>query len=335
MARHRRAGARLLTTLVLGGLGSALLTALGSTLAFVLTEEAIRPELLVPILVVFLAFVSGLLILLGIAALVYDGFRDFNHKQTEYSLLKRAVPTLVTFERRTDRFCVRGNGDATLDWTFELRCDPKDHIEQLTFPIYGEVGPGGNPPIKVTKLLINGKPRDFSRVYEPHQRRHKLPEVESDTSPVPDAEVLEFGILRVPVKLDKSHDECKVEMSFEFNLSVPEKDGDQFLVDIPYITRNLTVVIASEGQYAVHRALRNDIRTVDAKAGLMLREDPDESNYANEHAWEDKGTLRWEMDLPKLGYQYVVNYRLESVQGTGTTVELDPASTRTDQETSV
>jgi hypothetical protein len=223
-------------------------------------------------------------------------------------VLRKAIPTLVTFKRREDTLVVHPNGDGVLTWEFELASNPDESISELTFPIYAEVSSENPPPAPITVLLIevDGRPRGIADAYSLVEER-----IPKDRTDAP-SEIIEYGLLRVPVDLERGRDSCHVRVQIKFASVFRHLfSRDPMFVDIPYLTERLTVSVNSTG-YAVRRSpLAPDGNTVVAMSAMMHTVDQAETSFQTSLSRQRGSALVWETDAPKLGYSYKFWFRLE------------------------
>ena len=158
------------------------------------------------------------LYLLIVVALIVLGFVHLNAHMTEIrglrgeitgaDTLDRLVPTYVVFKRREDILVVEPNGNATLTWNLELTCDSRQHITELTFSIYAEL-PAERPPepaIMVECIEVNGQVRETVGVYELVEKRIPM------DRPPDESKIIQFGLLRIPVDLERGRESCNVKV---------------------------------------------------------------------------------------------------------------------------
>jgi hypothetical protein len=225
----------------------------------------------------------------------------------------RCVPMLVVFRRRYDRLEVLKNGDARLEWEFDLRTQPDIAISELTFPVFAEVDRNNSQwqAVEIESIEVNRQQRQASGSLRPFERRYP----ESSSSQHRNM-LIEYYLLSVPVELDIGRSSCHVRVRMNFKgvfpkaLSIGNQDFEAFFIDIPFVTEFLSVSLKSSECY-VRKPSRPGGTTIDAISGLLETLDADESNAQSARCVQAGGELVWETDAPKLGYRYKFHFRLE------------------------
>jgi len=280
-------------------------------LGVLLTKAAIPGNSRYAIPALYLAIIVALLILgfVHVNAHIAE-LRRLRREITGADTLDRLVPTYVRFKRREDLLVVEPNGNATLTWNFELVCDSHQHITELTFSIYAEV-PAEKPPepaIMVERIEVNGQARETVGVYQLVEKRKPM------DRPPNEQKIIQFGLLRIPVDLERGHERCNVRVVTKHYCAYPRVfDVAPLFVDIPYLTEQLRVTVVAKG-YAVRRPPGKS-PPVEAMSSLMHTEDSEEANRQSMLCTQQGSQLVWSTDSPKLGYHYKVFFRLEQAGG--------------------
>ena len=234
--------------------------------------------------------------------------RNLRREIAHYATLERLVPTYVVFKRRVDTLVVEPNGDAMLTWEFDLASNSRQHITQLTFSIYVELPPDRppEPSVVVQAIEVNGQSRGTEGVYQLIEKRTPM------DRPWEKHKAIEFGLLRVPVDLERGHEECNVKVIMRHYkvYSQPFQVVPMF-VEIPYLTEQLRVTIRTKG-FAVRRPPGAG-QTITAMSSLMHTEDLEEATAQGALCMQHGTQLVWETDCPKLGYHYKIFFHLEKL----------------------
>jgi hypothetical protein len=233
--------------------------------------------------------------------------QDLQSARNELDLdeaVKHAVPSLVTFRKREDTLTLIGSeGDARLEWLFELTSPADTYTKTLTFPIFAEGDRPRDepPPITIERIEVNDEPREVKGALRPVERRVS---VEAGRPS------LEYALLHVPVDLGRKETFCRVRLQMYFRGVFPNcGEQEAFYVDVPYLTKSLRVSVAAD-----HGAVRmppDRPNGVEAISGLMEVDDPSESGLQSVHCRHATNALVWEPPHPKLSYRYKVWFRVE------------------------
>src|SRR5664280_1742992 len=273
---------------------ASLFSVLVTLVIFLLTEVQFKQDrhlmvvVIVYLLEAFLALLSGVYL----SAYVFD-LRSLLATSQAEEAVRRAVPRYVTFSRRSDTLLLGQSGDADLIWEFELSSRSEDAITELTFPIFAETLESTQPwtSIRIDSIEVNGQSQQVKDAYRHVERR----------LPPDDARYLvEYGLLRVPVELERGRDKCDIRVRVHFVGVFPKSDTlETFFVDIPYLTESLSVVIRSKAG-AVRRSPLAE-RTLSAMSEVMEVPDPVESGHQERFCRQDGLMLTWRTNDPKLG----------------------------------
>jgi hypothetical protein len=289
----------------------ASLLSVGATLLAVLFTEVQLPESRkYATFVVFSFFVVTLvaLSLVYIAAYVAD-LRAARDELETGRVIKESIPTLVSFRRRTEILEVSAAGDGVLTWSFDLESELEASIPILTFPILAETDPSRPrwKSINVDHIKVNGVEQDTSDTFRPAEERTLLTDTEGLSRKVP---MIEYGLLNVPVELERGRRSSQVEVNMHMNGVFPEvRKVEVFFVDIPYITTELVVTIRSPDG-PVRRAPELSGRTLLAVSSLMDVPDWAETTRQDSRCQQVGDTLVWRAQIPKLGYRYKVYFSI-------------------------
>lgn len=244
----------------------------------------------------------------------------------ELERLRSALPTLVRFEKRTDILTVDARGNGVMTWSFRLRAPAEANLRVITLPIVTEIPPpdptceGGGPSdgpavVRVRSLWMNG------RALPPHGSYTVVDWSASPLRPsAPDPRV-EEGLLRIPVDLGVGSTTCELRAVLEFR-SVFRGEPAFFVVMIPYLTEELEVIVRSVTGHLVRAGSRatsgDESAPIRAYSTMLNLEDQRESFLQSDRLNGSASEIVWRTRDAKVGYRYLVNFRLESVAASGT-----------------
>jgi hypothetical protein len=297
----------------------ASLISVGATLlAVLLTEINLPAEQKYATFVVFTFFVATLVIL----SLVYLGayLVDLQAARSEIEssqIIRDSIPTLVSFQRRTEILEVSAAGDGILTWDFDLESELEESVPILTFPVLAETDPGRQrwTSISIDYIRVNGIEQDASGAFRPAEERILVGDMEGLSRNVP---MIEYGLLHVPVELERGRRVSQVEVKMQMKgLFREARNVEVLFIDIPYLTKELIVTIRSPDG-PVRRTPELGGRTVLALSGLMDIADWAETARQDSHCQQVGDTLVWKAQTPKLGYRYKVYFRLGQIRKAGT-----------------
>jgi hypothetical protein len=279
---------------------ASLLSVVITLLGVVITEASGLDEVDRVLPLAYGGLVVALLALSGVYVSAYVSDLRAERRGLHFgTLVNRAIPTLVTFSRREDVLTMKDNGDANLEWRFDLVAPQEEAISELTFPIYGEVADAEKSSdfVEIESVEVNGQQR--SGVLEQRELRRSLRE---------DRPSLLYSVLRVPVDLGEGEERCSLRVRLQLNGIFPRAaDWEAFYVDIPYLTEDLRVILRSEDS-RVQRPLDGG-GVVKAMSGLMEVSDEAESASQTTRCHQVGETLIWTTITPKLGYRYQVRFQ--------------------------
>jgi hypothetical protein len=298
-------------TKISSALVSSLLSVAATLLAVLLTEVQLPAEREYATFVVFSFFIATLVIL----TLVYLGayLADLQAARAEVEsskVIRDSFPTLVSFRRRTEVLEVSAAGDGVLTWDFDLESDLEESVPILTFPVLAETDPSRQrwTSISIDHIRVNGIEQDASAAFRPAEERILVRDMEGLSRNVP---MIEYGLLHVPVELERGRRSSQVEVKMQMKgLFREARKMEVLFIDIPYFTRDLIVTIRSPDG-PVRRSPELSGRTVLALSGLMDTADWAETARQDSQCQQVGDTLVWKAQTPKLGYRYKLYFRLE------------------------
>ncbi|HBV95881.1 MAG: hypothetical protein JL50_04490 [Peptococcaceae bacterium BICA1-7] len=263
-------------------------------------------------LCLYLIFVFSFLLILFYGYIIVLQLKKYmnERKQKDGELeLFKAIPSFIHFRRRIDHFIVLKNGDGRLNWTFDIEKNTENPISYMNIPILCEHLRGEmNPSVKsiiIEKLMVNNDVYDVT--YLPQFIRYPFNENISSCRPT------EIGCIRTPVNLPKGKSKASIKFTLLLKNVFSEAEIKEFVVvDIPYITEKLTVVVTHESDSCKIIPVYNNGHLIDAYSDHNLNIDMDEVAEQNKNIKSSNGTIVWKTGLPKLGYSYQINFQVKS-----------------------
>lgn len=279
---------------------ASLMSVVVTLLGVVITEASGLNEAKYVLPLAYTGLCVALVVLAGIYIAAHVGDLQAERRELHFgNLVNRAIPKLVSFERRQDILIIKADGSAELEWHFELTAPRKEAISELTFPIYGEVESveKWREFVFLDSVEVNGE--EHNGVLEQRELRKSLKEGHPS---------LLYSLLRVPVDLGKGKESCSLRVRLRLEgIFLRINDWEAFYVDIPYLTESLEVTIRPESG-RVQQPLR-DGGVIEAMSGLMEVPDAEESASQAKHCSQVHNALVWKTHTPKLGYRYQVRFQ--------------------------
>ena len=254
-----------------------------------------------PVVYVLIALVS--VVLIGVYAETFiREFRAERKKLKFATLLTNTTPTFVSFTSREDLLTLRASGDATLEWHFELSVPQDILIPNLPIPIYTEIDGSGDydwDRISLESVEVNGEV----------QNGGQLSRQELRLAQVQDRPSFQRWVLNVPVDLGKGKESCSLKILLTLRGVFPRAgDIETFYVDIPYLTESLTVTVCAP-ECRVREPI--EIGAIHAASASMEAEDAREAVSQSEKCRAVGPALVWKTAAPKMGYRYMLRFRVE------------------------
>lgn len=280
-----------------------LLAVLASLLGLVTTTPAVYSGLLVVMFAACTLTLGGMVLTIGVSEF-YLALRA----QRVATDAGRSLSTLVRFVSRVDSVVIEDNERVKFSWLMRIECDPEDSIQELYFPINIDLDEEGRDlgrRVQVDSIVVNGEPKPADKAYVPKQTRLFCDPGESKYP-------MEYGIIRVPVGLGPSRRRVDVAVEMTLTACFPELETREFvLVDIPYVTRRLTVNVRAKA--GMVQSVKGPLgHEVEAWSQIMeVFDGADSSRRAPEvESFGDR--IAWRSEFPKLGYRYKIWFRVPS-----------------------
>lgn len=257
--------------------------------------------------ILFWAGVAFLFVLLcsGTILEIGDTLRRFRRASREILETAKTVPDVVRFVERSDHLTVdaEGNGRFRLDYLIESNVD--DAIHQLSFPVTFDVNDTSVEPgdlLSVERIEVNNQQIACSGRYKPRRVCTVL------AGPAP--KVVEYGVLSVPVNLSVGVLSCRVSVELVMKKAFTQLANEEtIIVDVPYVTENLTVSIATSRPGGVCELLEGR-EPIDARSEMMELGDRNESTTRSNEIQAHGREILWKTKYPKLGYRYTLWFKV-------------------------
>jgi len=270
----------------------------------------------------------SILILSAIAAAVLiatlylmEAIHDYKteHRQLKSVLeadkSRHAIPRYIRVTERRDKLVVDELGNATLEWLFVVTGLDKSNTRSLELQIYSEHKqvdsklPGDNfkSNIEIVEMKVAGqKIETASEAYTPLEIRYPI---------AGEHHPMEFGILRVPTDLSNIEALAPTEIRMTMRLKdtfFRAQKMDFFVVEIPQLTNKISVTLESKNQdYIVIVPPDAWDEKIKAQMGHSGTLDTAETLSQSDKVFQSSdGKLIWESEYPKLGYRYLLSFRL-------------------------
>ncbi len=222
--------------------------------------------------------------------------------------IKKSVPSVLVMERRRDRFLIQKDFSGILDLHFEIKTNLEEPVRDIPFPIYAEKrrSKQSTSPVRLLSLSVDGREESTNDRYYPKEIRHPFAKKKGGTN------VMEYGLLMVPVRLQKGAGQCTIDISLKLEGSFPNISKKEFvIIEVPYITKKLEVVLEAEDELAIKRISGSD-QTIIATPSNTDFKDQRESFEQNVNWRNIGGRIEWVCKYPKIGYSYIIYFKTES-----------------------
>jgi hypothetical protein len=260
------------------------------------------------IIISFITVLVGITIFLILMDLV-NQIKETQQKIDEDSDILDKVASLVTFIERKETVTVTPEGDGIFEDRHTVRYTAEDdtRIEQLHFPIIIDIPGLTDPPgsnVLVMAISVDGTqvPTD---AYIPKEIRH--PCRTYDGRPQTPQE---YGIVKVPVSLSKQKRQSVIIIKIRYKSIFKEfASSDYVVVDIPYVTRNLSVRICAENSNCEVRAPAG-ADLIEATCEMMDLNDRFEAIRQSPKVSNGPKYIEWNTQDAKIGYRYIMRFRV-------------------------
>jgi hypothetical protein len=218
------------------------------------------------------------------------------------------VPSLVSFLQRSDTIWVTDTYDGIFEWVFlvEYNSDADKGIHYLNFPVIADVagkeGQAGDN-VEVQSINVRGEPKSCYGVYTVKEIRTPHPFGGADVSQ-------QYGIVKVPVELNSQLKQAAITLKIKYK-SIFKKiaTGDYVIVDIPYVTNDLKVIIQAENSKRVV-AESTGQEVIEAYCEMMAMRDYIEESHQLPRVSTRPKSIEWNTKNAKIGYRYRLHFRV-------------------------
>jgi hypothetical protein len=226
--------------------------------------------------------------------------------------LRDRVSPLVTFAKRSEIITVTDDGDGIFDCTHVVEYNPHDDdrddwvIEQLHFPVLIDL-PSGNAKaganVEQLSITVDGNPI-AQGAYVPQESR--VPYSNGSNASL----LREYGIVQVPVRLSINNRTVRIHTKIKYKSIFKDRyTSDYVIVDIPHVTRKLSVTI---------RAANNSKRIVPAPGDALtatcqmmdLKDRVEEIKQSAFIEADHAKEIVWSTENAKIGYRYALRFKV-------------------------
>lgn len=264
------------------------------------SEYEIIRQLMVVISFAIIIIIVALYLTIAILEL-RDIKLQINENNNELELMN-TIPYVFVFKNRTDTFTISEDGDAELEWDFEIEKETDESITFINFPILCERKDDDtnmdSVSVEVKKLIVNGN-EQYNAKYE----------LKSINIPKDSKRSIEQGC--VHVRLDS---DTKKGAIFNVNIVLILKkvyyfvETEEFVVvDIPYITQNLTLNIVPKSSEQIIEVVNNFFNVHEVNGNNT---DNDEKAKQCKKCITKNNGIIWKTEYPKLGYRYELSFTM-------------------------
>lgn len=302
---------------------------LATVIGFLLSILGANSDVLVKYSDVFKMFVGSVLALFVLAMLyqLISDLRDEARKLRETAIraenasrLSNNVSTLVTFVDRRENILVRNDGSGVFECTYVVAYSPQPGaahngvVKHLHFPVILDIpdeqsSSGRN--VTLHSLKVDGQAVPVADAYVPQELRRRLALRPDGVAPLPQ----EYGFITAPVSLSASNRQHRIEILIEYkDIFNAHRTGDYIVVDIPYLTRDLLVRVRAEDKAcAVRPQVKGPLLCAIGEM-MDLQDDFEGESQASAIVQAGK-TLEWRTSSAKIGYRYMIQFRIVPVNG--------------------
>lgn len=204
--------------------------------------------------------------------------------------------------RRIDRLTIGSDGSSRYVVEHEVEAEHDVAVAWLAFPIFSSA-PVDAPPwqsVRVRRLMIDGRDYDVERSYLRRSRAFVEGALFQDL-------VMEEGVIRVPVSLEKGQTKRHIRMEIDFHKSMPALFTEEsHSIDISYITDEIDVYVTGEQGLDVFPSPRAT-HLVEASQNRGEHGDAPESILQSSTCRHRDG-IHWRSKNVKLGYRYEIRF---------------------------
>lgn len=242
----------------------------------------------------------GLYVIIAFGQLIQLGKSIKEEEKLEFL---KGIPEVLYFQERTDNFMLCSNGDVIIEWKFKIKKKTSEKITYVNFPFKYESDIKSEDPIEIVEARVN--------CVEPSQPVEYFPEREVRERGESEKKNPTFeGTIRVPLCSDTDENDKGFNVSIKIKIKGVNSDGENFIVlDIPYLTKNMTVIVQTNNENDSIIKLGKELLSVQEPNGKNV--DYQEIVNQKKNIKLNANRIIWETKYPKLGYQYKIKYYTE------------------------
>ncbi|GLY48813.1 hypothetical protein [Lentzea sp. NBRC 102530] len=212
------------------------------------------------------------------------------------------VSRQLRVRRRTDRLEVGPDGSAGYVVEFDVEADRDVAVAWLAFPIFSAAKVDAPPwqSVHVRRLMIDGRDYDVLQSYIHRSRAFVEGALFKDL-------VMEEGVVRIPVSLEKGKSKRRVKLEIDLNESMPALFAEEsHSIDISYITDEIDVHVTGKNGLEIFPSPRA-AHLVEASQNKGEHGDAQESILQSSTCRHRDG-IHWRSKNTKLGYRYEIKF---------------------------
>jgi hypothetical protein len=224
----------------------------------------------------------------------------------------KALPRSLIMSTRRDEFTIFPDKSCQLNYHFKVDCDPQASINALHFPIMSNINPDGSDDgrrIEVISVIVNRRSFQVDTVYE---QRRKIFFAGTIDNPVP----MQFGVVKAPINFEPGVRTYDVHIALRLIGSFDNiYDHEYAIVDVPYLTQTLDVVIRFDAGSIEQGQSQSDKSAIEAYSEFVNLYDGAESlRQLKNLSYEGEHRILWKCTYPNLAYRYRIWFKCEKKQ---------------------
>lgn len=257
-----------------------------------------------------LIYIILLIVLSMILVAIYLYLAGIDYKDNREQLIKTkkdleylsALPRTIIFKKRKDIFTIYDNGDAKLEWNFQIEKKTDNNIEFINFPVICERRDNNISmefaSVEIKEVIVNGK-----------KLNNATYELKSLNSSKENTRTVEIGSIHVPLYLSKEDkDTIDITISLNFkDIFFEYERGEFVVVDVTYITKEIELLVVPESPNKRIEVVDNFFNAHEVNGNNA---DLVEQTEQAQKCSTDGNKLRWHTEYPKLGYRYEVSFKI-------------------------
>ncbi len=283
----------------------AVLSLLAGFIVTLLATESVLDKYSKLIVALFIAL-TGLVFFFALTDL-WEKIRDSRNEMDDKWRAIDKVPSLVTFVDRTEKITVTDEGDGIFEshHIVEYTSDHKETIDQLHFPILLDLPERVEPGVNIEVLSISVEGTELPTDAYSTKEIRRAYQADTGTRIVPQ----EYGIVKVPVTLNDQRSRANISVTIKLkSIFKARASRDYVIVDIPYVTKKLSVRICAEND---KDAIRSPIgERIEAICEMMDLKDKTEETYQLSNVSHGPKDIQWTTENAKIGYRYLLWFRV-------------------------